>query len=275
MFKKWFTLVELIVVITILVILWSIAFISMQRSWDKAEAAVQKNSMLSIVKSLTLYSQEVNKFPEATDSDWTRLESWIKWYLNSNSSFWKFFWNFDKDHNWLVIIWWKKVFYALDASWKYYAIWIELTWMSETIAFIDSAHADWAWKALIMTNYPVSADKFTLLWTLDWELDPTFVVLDSWNDSNSNWIIERSEAAWFLVDKWFYVSQKNNWDLRIVVSDWDVSSKPALTIWWNIINPLEIRTVWDEFELSYSWNVFDIDIRAVWYNNWESVYLTF
>ncbi len=60
----WFTLVELIVVITILAILWTIAFISLQ--WYSAQARDSKrvSDIQNIKKSLELFSLNTWKYPE-------------------------------------------------------------------------------------------------------------------------------------------------------------------------------------------------------------------
>jgi len=61
--NKWFTLVELIVVITILAILWTIAFISLQ--WYSAQARDSKriSDVANIKKSLELFSLNTWKYP--------------------------------------------------------------------------------------------------------------------------------------------------------------------------------------------------------------------
>ncbi len=62
-----FTLVELIVVITILAILWTIAFISLQ--WYSAQARDSKrvSDIQNIKKSLELFSLNTGKYPEPDD----------------------------------------------------------------------------------------------------------------------------------------------------------------------------------------------------------------
>ncbi len=63
----WFTLVELIVVITILAILWTIAFISLQ--WYSAQARDSRrvSDIQNIKKSLELFSLNSWKYPEPDD----------------------------------------------------------------------------------------------------------------------------------------------------------------------------------------------------------------
>ena len=81
----WFTLVELIVVITILAILWTIAFISLQ--WYSAQARDSKrvSDIQNIKKSLELFSLNIWKYPEPdsyfTVKYWSQdlRYQWIVW----------------------------------------------------------------------------------------------------------------------------------------------------------------------------------------------------
>jgi len=85
-YTTWaFTLVELIVVITILAILWTIAFISLQ--WYSAQARDSKrlSDISNIKKSVELFSLNTGKYPEPDDSvtmsySWEALRyQWIVW----------------------------------------------------------------------------------------------------------------------------------------------------------------------------------------------------
>ncbi len=83
--KQAFTLVELIVVITILAILWTIAFISLQ--WYSAQARDSKrlSDISNIKKSVELFSLNTWKYPKPDDSfiisySWETLRyQWIVW----------------------------------------------------------------------------------------------------------------------------------------------------------------------------------------------------
>lgn len=82
-FKKlWFTLVELIVVITILAILWTIAFYSFQNYALSARDWTRISDIKSIQKSLSFFAIETWNFPEPTDwkivtYSWASV--WIQW----------------------------------------------------------------------------------------------------------------------------------------------------------------------------------------------------
>ena len=64
--KQGFTLVELIVVITILAILWTIAFIALQWYSKTARDSARISDMSRIKTSLELFMVEWGKYPEPT-----------------------------------------------------------------------------------------------------------------------------------------------------------------------------------------------------------------
>jgi len=85
-YTKWaFTLVELIVVITILAILWTIAFISLQWYSSQARDSKRLSDISNIKKSVELFSLNTWKYPEPDDSitmsySWEVLRyQWTVW----------------------------------------------------------------------------------------------------------------------------------------------------------------------------------------------------
>jgi len=81
--KYAFTLVELIVVITILAILWTIAFISLQWYPLSSRDSVRISDMSSMKTSLELFHLDSGKYPNTTN--WTiitysgGLTAWTQW----------------------------------------------------------------------------------------------------------------------------------------------------------------------------------------------------
>jgi len=65
--KKAFTLVELIVVITILAVLWTIWFISLQWFASNARDSARTSDLNTIAKSLDFYKISSGRFPDPTD----------------------------------------------------------------------------------------------------------------------------------------------------------------------------------------------------------------
>lgn len=79
--NKAFTLVELIVVITILAILWTIAFISFQWYSKTSRDSVRISDMNNIEKAMELFYLDVNKYPEPSHFNGITY-SWsiVLWY---------------------------------------------------------------------------------------------------------------------------------------------------------------------------------------------------
>ena len=77
--KKGFTLVELIVVITILAILWTIAFISLQWYSRDARDSVRIQDIANIKKSLEIFVTESWLYPNPSDSVDITYSWWIVW----------------------------------------------------------------------------------------------------------------------------------------------------------------------------------------------------
>jgi prepilin-type N-terminal cleavage/methylation domain-containing protein len=78
-----FTLVELIVVITILAILWTIAFISFQGFALSARESTRLNDIKTIEKSLWIYRINGNKLPvpdDLVDISFSGTILWKQWY---------------------------------------------------------------------------------------------------------------------------------------------------------------------------------------------------
>lgn len=82
--NKAFTLVELIVVITILAVLWTIAFISFQGYTINARDSVRKNDINSIMSSLEYFSLNTWFYPEPSNSNqisFSWAEVWTQWTI--------------------------------------------------------------------------------------------------------------------------------------------------------------------------------------------------
>jgi len=87
---KWaFTLVELIVVITILAILWTIAFISLQGYSSQARDSKRLSDIQNIKKSLELFSLNTWKYPEPDDFvtvSYDTQDLWYQWTIGNQVS---------------------------------------------------------------------------------------------------------------------------------------------------------------------------------------------
>jgi len=78
--ERAFTLVELIVVITILAILWTIAFISLQGYSRDARDSTRTADLWNMKTSLELYSLKTWKYPEPDTPSQISYSGWVVWY---------------------------------------------------------------------------------------------------------------------------------------------------------------------------------------------------
>jgi len=78
--KKAFTLVELIVVITILAILWTIAFISLQWYSRDARDSTRTSDLWNMKTSLELYTLKTWKYPKPDNFSTITYSGWVVWY---------------------------------------------------------------------------------------------------------------------------------------------------------------------------------------------------
>ena len=153
MLKKWFTLVELIVVITILAILGTIAFTAFDGMGGKAETVAAKTSLQQFAANLDSYKNANGKLPAAYDADnvdpinGSGNNGYGKiGVLGNKSSFAATMKDATVDDNGVFVIGGRKIFYAVDAQGEYYALG---TMVND--------------KLVINSNYPIyDADKTNL-----------------------------------------------------------------------------------------------------------------
>jgi len=74
-----FTLVELIVTITILAILWTIAFIAMNSYSSTARDSTRTSDMAEIKTSLELFHLNSDKYPDPTELQPVTYSWWLAW----------------------------------------------------------------------------------------------------------------------------------------------------------------------------------------------------
>ena len=78
--KKAFTLVELIVSITILSVLWTIAFLSLNWYTKWSRNSVRITNLSSVKQTLWIYNTSTWKYPMPTNSTEISYSGWILWY---------------------------------------------------------------------------------------------------------------------------------------------------------------------------------------------------
>lgn len=241
--RTWFTLVELIVVITILAILWTIAFISLQ--WYSSDARNSKriNNLWNITKAIIFKNLE-----------WVKLESFIK--DRSNTLSWHTYWWvesilwFDYDA-WTInydAIWINELDF-LDPNWNKYIIWMstKLLWSFDIAASLESG---WWYIAKIVWNYnprkAISTSSTISTWVgesivfltknnwlkqwdtivTDWLVPSTLIVTwlstqNSWHRISLDWIVPLDATNIRLIsdDSEWLIADKND-ETKAVVEWW-------------------------------------------------------
>lgn len=229
-----FTLVELIVVITILAILWTIAFLSLQ--WYSANARdwVRTTDLTNISKALELYSLNSWNYPNPSNFVDITYSWWIAWKQGT-------FWTEPFEQLWTISklpidpLTWSEYTYSVTSSKKEY----QLAWVYELSItsnvekkniFSQNAYADWnlAWLAKIVWSY--NGVKLNVL---------------SWSTTFILW-----------------VPTIISWDISLLDVESIISNKKLVYNWFK------------NLPASYSWSKFNIDWQIdfwLWLNNGNSL----
>jgi len=251
--KQGFTLVELIVVITILAILWTIAFISLEWYSKTARDSVRISDMSRIKTSVELFSLQTGKYPETTN--WIEVK-----YQSDNLKLWNqwTFWtptfnNVEKlDKIPYDPLTDKQYIYSVTATNKEYQLW----WMLETNNLIFESINDtyaladeynfrvignYNWEMLKVPNWNKTTilavpSIITLCWTQIEEIvDNNYFLHDGYNrfPNDYNWVgtYSQCDGTWkTLVNKTHLVLF--NWSTSGLV--WDENKYARIDLVSNI-----------------------------------------
>jgi len=256
---KAFTLVELIVVITILAILWTIAFISLQWYSAYARDSVRVSDIKNAETWLELFVLKAWKYPEPDNlvsyTWWTsEIKQWIVWEnVTRNIALDKIIKDPLTDDNYVYSIFWKWQYYQLAAD-------------QENIdtALIQSTYASAPVTSIVKWNYKFDPSLPSLIlvpssvsWS--WIFDPNVCfVLDWWKNTLNNCVEKKLEMNLDEFDTglvWY-------WDMETTFSsggidylkdlsgngnygvfEWTMTYSSSFT-WWTIGNWLNFNGDW-------------------------------
>lgn len=184
--KKWFTLVELIVVITVLIILSTIAYIYFESSISESRDAKRQYDLTEMVNVLELYNSEKWFFPEPTNpTDVTYSGSAVAW---TQWTFWlsvakvvKVFWSdypvdplFDNEYS-----------YSVTQKWREFQLWAlrenleQVDWLWEIALFwVDKVHAWSIETAMVVWDYNGFMVRASDAWTDYFIASPSIIATD-------------------------------------------------------------------------------------------------
>lgn len=273
-----FTLIELIVVITILAILWTIAFISLQWYSSQARDSVRISDIKSAELWLELYILKAWRYPvpdEYISYTWWSVEirQWVLWKnATNNIDISKVLEDPLTNENYVYSTFW---------DWKYYQILAEKE--NSELSFIQNSYAESSKIPLVKWNYNfdpslpsiiVVPDSVTWSWIFD--SDVCFV-LDSWKNTLDNCLEKKSEMSLNQFDNglvWY-------WDMETLFNSWGIDYLKDLTWNWNdwifswgmdYSSSLTWGVLWEA--LNFGWDDYILVNNAIRKPEWEELWIT-
>jgi len=263
---KAFTLVELIVVITILAILWTIAFISLQWYASIARDSTRISDMWVIEKALTLYNLKEWKYP--TTTNWFQItyswsEVWTQWT----------FWTWTRAKTWRIgkistdPLTWLEYTYSTTKNKQEYQLgwlleWSDL-WLNESL-FNQTNAWDKVASAIVTGNY-----NWMMLKTITWSVNcailsvPSIITSIDWDQD----IVQTLTNSW-LVYKWYNNLPSNYINSKYKSDGWFDFSSNKLVVYsdTNWCKPLNENTSnWETartnlitwLQTAYTWTILE------------------
>lgn len=233
--KKWlngFTLVELIVVIIILAILWTISFLSFQWYSKDARDSVRLSDIKNIETWLEVFSLRAWIYPEPDNSTsyswWNNIifKQWVFWdnatrVININKN------PIDPKTK-------SKYTYSVSRGWNYYQIWADSENSQSSI--INTSYASNSNSAIVRWNYSFDPSLPSLIVvpssiTSSWIFDQNVCfVIDWWKNSLNNCIEKKKDMSLKDYDGslvWYWDMETLSWsmlkDLSWNGNDWSAS----------------------------------------------------
>ncbi len=233
--NKAFTLVELLVVITIIAILWVVAYTQFWGATDKAKAAAKLQDANAIVSSLSTYKSEKWFYPKVGErgtgsgnllwydkNEMALTWSTITWYHVDSD------WQFDTaPTNWKG--WWK----VNDINWD--QIWAKWTFSNDWAIkkyLSDDVYDRELWDIALPWN-----KKMIDLW-IGRYIYANYKKSNSWGTVNENWTYYNIA----------YTTKEKDWTYKTVIK-WDYNEQqcavpwdcPSSLIWpgWASLNALK------------------------------------
>lgn len=290
--KKAITIIELVIVVTILAVLFTIAFLSFKNYTLEARDSARLLDIASMKKSLQLYITKESKFPTPSNVTDVYFSWWLVW---SQWTFWdSVFKDVKRISNIPVDPLNKKEYsYSLANNWFEYQIWAIFEW-TQTKRLVNKTNANSkVWRAYITWNYnwtSIKVESFTNNYILAvpsitssdlssnnlinyiennnlvfyWENNLPYTYLNSWYDINA-WKdkIKSLDKEKIVLYEWnldLLLSSENINELKKIISN-----LKDFYIWTSIESKLQNL---DENNISKEEIEF---IKNIILNNWKNI----
>ena len=254
--KKWFTLIELVVVVALVVILSSIAFISYENNIIDSRDATRMSDITNLKIALNTAKQKNWDYP-GPSSSFNVTNSWVvevyQWIIDNNISL-NTLQDIPKDpknsSNYI---------YSISANKQFFQIWLTLENGWSPIAKVD-----WEYKTAAINLFPSlllaktwSSSVEIATWITDWSTNRMRFIVDWWHYnlpySLTDWtsISTAISYSWIINEIWTTISKDtvsrscadiyNNdkylwtWEYQIQAGSWNIININCdCTSWLNI-----------------------------------------
>ncbi len=253
--KKWFTIPELFIVISIVAILSIIAFISLSTYNGNARDTKRLEQVWNITNALTLFSINTAKFPETSSGivvTYSGSEVWTQgnFWAQTIRVTWKLFWDY-KDPKF-----WNFYSYSVTSNRKEYQLWIMLE--GDNVVAYNPIYES-AFAASITTK---------LFWNYNW------LIVHSKTGSTSNVLFAPSITAIDLSNTdWLYIiSQKKLAYSSFSASPYSYKNTSWYQWTWTNLNAwTPLLYSWSTQNLGTYTNIKNIDTALRTYINWSTI----
>ena len=252
----WFTLIELIISVTILAILWTIAYFSFEWYSKWARDSVRLNDMSNMKKTLELFTLSKWFYPEPTNwtdfvfSWWLVWTQWVFWdsVLTNIGQFSEKPVDplFDTEYTYSVTS--LKNEYELGWILEWYDMWYT--------PLINTANADTGYIALVKWTYNWKISKISTWW-LDYIISLPSIISSDLSDTSVSSLILNKKLVY---KNYSNLPSSYNWSIKNFKLSWGFDFDP-----WNIVLfSWVLSDIASEYwrinfaknmQLSYSWTI--------------------
>lgn len=182
-----FTLVELLVVITILAIISAVAYTNFSWTTDKAKNSKKISDLASIETALQTFNQDKNYFPMPSEYDASKNVWWYSWTITaqaSNTFSWSKIWDQIDSVSGSLIRWGWIVYQSWAATTQVWAKWV-IDWTVLSKQYLSQELLDPSLKDIKVWNAWVFKDYWIGKYTYSVYAKPA--VHASWNTTDKLW----------------------------------------------------------------------------------------